>query len=86
MACNLEKPIIPAQKYVIKNSKNSATCHTLIEVDGNCLLEDYFGHLSQNGINFLSCQVLLLGLNRNEKSRGGEVIDTHVFDHVPGRL
>jgi hypothetical protein len=53
------------------------------EVEGNIPLEDYFCHLSQNGINFLSGQVWLIGINKNETSRGGEVTDTHVFDHDP---
>ena len=57
-----------------------------IEVEGNSPLEDYFCHLSQNGINFLSRQLLLFGLNKNEKSRRGEVIKAPVFDHAPGRL
>jgi hypothetical protein len=49
------------------------------EVEGNSPLEDYFCHLSQNGINFLSRQVLLFSLNKNKKSRRGEVIDAHVL-------
>ena len=56
------------------------------EVEGNSPLEDYFCRLSQNEVNFLSGQVLLIGLNKNENSRKGEVIDTHVFDLVRGRL
>ena len=54
-----------------------------MEVEGNSPLEDYFCHLSQNGINFLSRLVWLIGLNKNKKSRRQEVIDTHVFDQVP---
>jgi len=52
------------------------------EVEGNSPCEDYFCHLSQNGIKFLSRQVWLIGLNKSEKSRRREVIVTHVFDHV----
>ena len=33
--------------------------------------------ISQNGINISK---LLIGLNENKKSRGGEVLDTYVFD------
>jgi hypothetical protein len=54
----------------------------LHEVEGNSPLEDYFCHLSQNGINFLCRQVWLIGLNKNKKSRRWEGIDTHAFDHV----
>ena len=39
------------------------------EVEGNSPLENYFCHLSQNRINFLSRQVWLIGLNKNKKSR-----------------
>jgi hypothetical protein len=52
------------------------------EVEGNSPLEDHFCDLSQNGIKFLSRQVGLIGLNKSEKFRRWEVIDTHVFDHV----
>ena len=51
-------------------------------VEGNSPLEDYFCHQRQNGINFLSRQVWLIGLNKSKKSRRREVIDTYVFDHV----
>jgi hypothetical protein len=64
---------------ILHNLANFGPISLGIEVEGFC-------HLSQNGINFLSGQVLLIGLNKNEKSTQGEVIDTHVFDHVPGRL
>jgi hypothetical protein len=33
----------------------------LIEVDGNVPIEHYFYHLRQNGIDFLSRQLLLIG-------------------------
>lgn len=56
------------------------------EVEGNSPLEEYFCHLSQNGINFPTRQVLLIDLNKNETSRRGDVRDTHVFDHVKGQL
>ena len=44
-----------------------------IEVERNSPLEDYFCHLSQNGINFLSRQVWLICLNKKGKSRRQEV-------------
>jgi len=59
--------------------------HSLLEGEENSPLEDYFGHLCQNGINFLSSQLLLFGLHKKEKSGRGEVFNTHVLDHFPGQ-
>jgi hypothetical protein len=50
----------------------SSIFYNLLEVEGHSPLEDYFCYLSQNGKNFVSGKVLLIGLNKNEKSRGGE--------------
>jgi len=50
-----------------------------LQVEGNSPLEDYFQHISKNGINVLSRQLLLIGLNQNEKSRRVEVINTQMF-------
>jgi len=65
-----------------KYDHNKIKTYLTGEVEGNGPLEDYFCHLSQNGIHFLSRQVWLIGLNNSKKSSRREVIDTHVFDHV----